>query len=575
MSFGLIAHRGAVLFASRQLNLKTLVPIQTLKCTQLRRVLDPTSQTIQPIFAPFNSVIKSYKSTDAKKTTLEKRTRQVYSKKDDKFIIELVELNGYTIATFKKIAKALGRRYPYNVKAHYDEYIVKQYDVKGFFSPEEDQKIIEHVKIYGEDKESFEIIAKILGRPINSVRERCYRLFSANEYDINSDSKPWDYTEDEKLINFVFQLKEIDSHNVPSLWEIKKSEFSEIAGELKRSTESVYQHWQNSILPFFEPHLEKLVSSKYLKKDIFEIAVSRFEKTTQQRGYSDDDIKFIVKQIKQKGDVSETWVFIAKKLGKKHPEVVQSFYYNHILQTPKVKGSFTPEEDEFILRHVKENGRTHKSFKDLTKELGRGSYLSVEGRFNKLVSTNEFEINAKRKAWELDEDMSLIDHIFNIKEIKAGDISSIENVKSSEFTAVATELRRSSISCYLRWMQHIAPTLKTHLMKLPMTNDWKKDFLSHIVNNNIKYKREIDIDQILKEIAPGQTSRSILLHLNTLKREAVNGVKKQSKLPLCDLVSKRLKEQSPINSLFNENHKGEQKRLERCQDVISNYEKLI
>ena len=101
MSFGLIAHRGAVLFASRQLNLKTLVPIQTLKCTQLRRVLDPTSQTIQPIFAPFNSVIKSYKSTDAKKTTLEKRTRQVYSKKDDKFIIELVELNGYTIATFK------------------------------------------------------------------------------------------------------------------------------------------------------------------------------------------------------------------------------------------------------------------------------------------------------------------------------------------------------------------------------------------------------------------------------------------------------------------------------------------
>ena len=65
------------------------------------------------------------------------------------------------------------------------------------------------------------------------------------------------------------------------------------------------------------------------------------------------------------------------------------------------------------------------------------------------------------------------------------------------------------------------------------------------------------------------------MYLNGLKRERVNGVSKPSKLPLCDLASKRLKEQRPDDPLFNENHKGEQKRLEWCQDVISFYKTLI
>ena len=112
-------------------------------------------------------------------------------------------------------------------------------------------------------------------------------------------------------------------------------------------------------------------------------------------------------------------------------------------------------------------------------------------------------------------------------------------------------------------------------MKLPMNNDWKKDVLSHVVNNNIKHKKEMNIDQILKEVAPGQTSKSLLIYLENLKIETVNGVRKQSKLPLCDLASKTLKEQSPTNPLFNENQKGEQKRLEWCQDVISYYKTLI
>ena len=85
----------------------------------------------------------------------------------------------------------------------------------------------------------------------------------------------------------------------------------------------------------------------------------------------------------------------------------------------------------------------------------------------------------------------------------------------------------------------------------------------------------MDIDLILKEIAPGQTTRSIIMYLHTLKMERVNGVIKSSKSPLCELASKRLREQFSSDPLFNDNHKGEQKRLEWCQDVISYYKTLI
>ena len=223
MKLGQLAHRGVFLLATRQMNLKAFVPIHI---PQLRHVLEATSTALQPIYLPSISVIRLHKSSAAKKSNVEKRTRQVYSKEDDKFIREQVELHGYTSENFKKIAKALGRKYPYAVKIHYDEYIIKQYDVTGSFSPEEDKKIIEHVNIHGEDKESFEDIAKILGRRIKSVRERCLRLLSENEYETNSDIKEWDFAEDEILINYIFKLKEIDSINIFTLWEVNRSELA-------------------------------------------------------------------------------------------------------------------------------------------------------------------------------------------------------------------------------------------------------------------------------------------------------------------------------------------------------------
>ena len=89
----------------------------------------------------------------------------------------------------------------------------------------------------------------------------------------------------------------------------------------------------------------------------------------------------------------------------------------------KVKGSYTPEEDEIILRHS--NGKSQNSFRDFAKERGRGLPGSVEirhkslvssnefaeipdilwykgllHRFIKLISTNEFEIVCQNKLWQ-------------------------------------------------------------------------------------------------------------------------------------------------------------------------------
>ena len=124
-------------------------------------------------------------------------------------------------------------------------------------------------------------------------------------------------------------------------------------------------------------------------------------------------------------------------------------------------------------------------------------------------------------------------------------------------------------------MKQIAPTLKTCIMQLPMTNDWKKDLLHHIVKNKVKTKKELDIEFILKEIAPAQTSVSLIQYLNGLKLERIDGVLKLSKLPLCELVSKRSIEKCPHNPVFNVDNIREQKRHEWCKKIFAYYKTLI
>merc|ERR1719150_2294092 len=103
----------------------------------------------------------------------------------------------------------------------------------------------------------------------------------------------------------------------------------------------------------------------------------------------------------------------------------------------------------------------------------------------------------------------------------------------------------------------------------------KKTFCIILSKTKLKTKKELDIEFILKEIAPAQTSTSLLNYLNDLNRETIDGVTKRSKLPLYELVSKRLIEKSPTNPILNEDNIKEQKRQEWCKSIFAYYKKLI
>jgi len=443
------------------------------------------------------------------------------------------------------------------------------------YSKEEDEKLLECVNKHGKDSISLKLLSKELGRSFDSVSKRIRLLESTNEYDTNNEPRAWEFEEDEKLVNYVFKLKSIKSANISSLKDTTRKDFEEIAKEFERSTESVYKHWCNFVISCLKPHMKQLASSTNLKKDVLKLVEEGHVKTTILPGYSEADDNFIIQQLKKYGYERETFIKIAKKLGKKSPEVVKRYYDNYLAQTPKVKGPFSQEEDEKILDFIDIHGRSDKSFQTITNELGRGSLSSVKTRHARLVSKNEFEINTISKNWELDADQKLIDHIIKLKSIKDNRCDQLEQVKLNDFIDIGIELKRSSHSCYTRWMKQIVPTLKTHIMQLPMTNDWKKDLMQHIVKNKVKTKKELDIEFILKEIAPAQTSKSLLIFLNNLKQEKIKGVIKPSTLPLCELASKRLVEKNPSDPIFNEDHKNEQKRQEWSTNIIAYYKKLI
>ena len=89
MKIGQLIGRSALLTANRQLTSETLTCLQTLfrsKCVQ-----DITVLRLQPSFVPVQSIIKSYKSTEAKEEKSdEKRTTRRFTPEDDQKIIKHV-----------------------------------------------------------------------------------------------------------------------------------------------------------------------------------------------------------------------------------------------------------------------------------------------------------------------------------------------------------------------------------------------------------------------------------------------------------------------------------------------------
>ena len=217
MKIGQLTRQVSVLVGRRQLSLK--VPINSQKSFQPQISVGTTLHLLEPDYLQFNFIPKSHKSTQAKNEKL--------------------------------AVKRIPRR----------------------FTQEEDQKLVEHVNKHGKSKSSLKDIGKTLDRSYNSVISRCRKLLSDNEFETNSGQKQWDYAEDKKLVDFVFKVRKIKPSTVSCLNDIKESEFKEIAPDLQRSTHALYDHWKNTILPYLEPQLEELATSKQLKKDVLKVII--------------------------------------------------------------------------------------------------------------------------------------------------------------------------------------------------------------------------------------------------------------------------------------------------------------
>ena len=225
-----------------------------------------------------------------------------------------------------------------------------------------------------------------------------------------------------------------------------------------------------------------------------------------------------------------------------------------------------------ILEYVNQHGKVDQKLAEI---LNRGLIDSIRERHGRLMSENEYDASSVQRAWTLEEDETLIRYILKLKGTKnKHDINWIENILAKEFSECAKALKRSNLSCHDHRMDVIAPALKTHSLGLPLNGDWKLKMMSYIVENKIKHEKEVDSDLLLDKIAPGQTKKSLLHFESNLRR--VDGKRNtRSELPFYQIVENKLKEQSQTSPCFNKNHKGEEKRLKRANDIIDIYLKAV
>ena len=84
-------------------------------------------------------------------------------------------------------------------------------------------------------------------------------------------------------------------------------------------------------------------------------------------------------------------------------------------------------------------------------------------------------------------------------------------------------LQRSNSSCWQRWNAYLLPILKTyHVQRYSFPDNyfyWKTDVLEHVILHKIESLNEVDYEEMLSEVCPGQTIHSLKKFLTSVKQE--------------------------------------------------------
>ena len=181
---------------------------------------------------------------------------------------------------------------------------------------------------------------------------------------------------------------------------------------------------------------------------------------------------------------------------------------------PSTHRPYSPEDNKSILDEVKKSGDNKATWKRLSRRLNRTSLVHtwVWPHIRDRYRDNLKVTGHKRGKWTSDEDVILIEYLFKEKPLR---IETIDSIQYSKLKNLRYELNRKPLSIHNRYRRIIQPTLKAYHLGL-LNKNWRYDFLKYIVQQDVKYVKQIQWKEGLK-LFPAQTTISLsheLRHFN-------------------------------------------------------------
>ena len=125
------------------------------------------------------------------------------------------------------------------------------------------------------------------------------------------------------------------------------------------------------------------------------------------------------------------------------------------------------------------------------------------------------------------------------------DLNFLDSWKEKDFDQISASIGRSKSACYERWMNTIVPILKLDTLGLPQNEEWMKDVLQYVIEEKFGRVKEIPYNKVVRDVCPGQTSRSLSRFLNNLSRSSGD-------MPFYEYCKKHLSNPHPNSYLGNE-----------------------
>ena len=88
-------------------------------------------------------------------------------------------------------------------------------------------------------------------------------------------------------------------------------------------------------------------------------------------------------------------------------------------------------------------------------------------------------------------------------------ITFLRSLKTKDFEALSRKTGKSKTACFNHWKVCLAPILLSNALGLPQDGKWRKEVFEYIIDEKFVSIKEIPYNKIIRDICPGQTSRSV------------------------------------------------------------------